>query len=101
VIGSPLNANRAPELCLSCAATRVNDLKAQEKRNLENTGVCSYFASSGKLWETIVPPLHGGGQGFESPRLHFISRSTSEVSAPNQIVNESTITRFMGSVGVR
>src|SRR5829696_5055698 len=35
--------------------------------------VCSYFASSGKLWESMVPPLHGEGQGFDSPRLHSLN----------------------------
>jgi hypothetical protein len=29
------------------------------------------LASSKNVWQTILPPSHGGGQGFESPRLHF------------------------------
>ena len=30
-----------------------------------------YHRCSRNLQQTISPPLHGGGQGFESPRLHF------------------------------
>ena len=32
---------------------------------------CSDFARFRKLQQSIVPLLHGGGQGFDSPRLHF------------------------------
>jgi hypothetical protein len=53
-----------------CAAIRVNLLKRWEKRNRPNTSICSYFASIRKLQQSVAPPLHGGGQGFESPRLH-------------------------------
>jgi hypothetical protein len=28
--------------------------------------ICRNFASSRNLWKAIVPPLHGGGQEFES-----------------------------------
>ncbi len=44
--------------------------------------------------------LHGGGQGFESPRLHFKTRGISGVLAPNQIVNGASFTRLLGSVEV-
>jgi hypothetical protein len=53
-----------------CAATRVNLPKCQEKRQRRNAAMCRHFASSRTLRQTIRPPLHGGGQGFESPRLH-------------------------------
>src|SRR5215208_449789 len=56
--------------CSNRAATRVNDLKAREKRHEGNARVCSASASFRKLQQSIVPPLYGGGQGFESPRLH-------------------------------
>src|SRR5919112_1725494 len=51
---------------------------------LKNSSLsCRNFASSSNnLWQTIMPPLHGGGQGFESPRLHFINlltRSTGKI----------------------
>jgi hypothetical protein len=39
-------------------------------RQDRNAVISSSFASSGNLWKTICAPLHGGGQGFESPRLH-------------------------------
>jgi hypothetical protein len=32
--------------------------------------ICRNFASSRNLWKTVLPPSHGGGQGFESPRVH-------------------------------
>ncbi len=57
-------------MCSNRAATRVNLLKHQEKQYTRNTLVCSYFAIAGKAQQTIAPPLHGGGQGFESLRLH-------------------------------
>jgi hypothetical protein len=34
---------------------------------------CGRFAISGNLQQTITPLLHAGGQGFESPRLHYLS----------------------------
>jgi hypothetical protein len=58
-------------VCSNRAATRVNDLKARERRREVNTGFCSGFANSRKLQQSVAPPLHGGGQGFESPRLHL------------------------------
>ena len=36
----------------------------------ENTAISRYFAHSRKRQKSINPPLHGGGQGFESPWLH-------------------------------
>src|SRR4028119_1666223 len=56
-------------LCSSRSATRANLLKRREKRNRPNTSICGYFAVAGKAQQTIAPPLHGGGRGFESPRL--------------------------------
>jgi hypothetical protein len=58
-------------MCSNRAATRVNILKAREKRHEGNARICSDFASFRKLQQSIVPLLHGGGQGFDSPRLHF------------------------------
>jgi hypothetical protein len=58
-------------MCSNRVATRVNDLKAWEKRHRGNTRFCSDFANSGKAQQSVAPPLHGGGQGFESPRLHL------------------------------
>jgi hypothetical protein len=58
-------------MCSNRAATRVNLLKARERHYTENVRVCRYFASIRNLQQSIVPPLHGGGQGFDSPRLHF------------------------------
>ena len=57
-------------MCSNRAATRVNDLKAREKRHAGNTRFCSGFAISRKFQQRILPPLHGGAQGFESSRLH-------------------------------
>jgi hypothetical protein len=54
----------------TCAATRVNLLKCREIHQTQNPSICSYFASSRNVWQTIAPPLHGGAQGFVSPRLH-------------------------------
>jgi hypothetical protein len=31
--------------------------------------ICRYFASSRNLWQTILPPLHGG-ERFDFPGLH-------------------------------
>ena len=45
--------------------------------------ICRYFAISRNLWKAIMPPLHGGGQGFESPRLHFQNLVTSLFSGPS------------------
>jgi hypothetical protein len=58
-------------LCSNRAATWVTPLKAREKRLRKNHRFCSYFANSRKVQHSVAPPLHGGGQGFESPRLHF------------------------------
>ena len=58
-------------LCSNRGATRVNLLKYQEQRFSRNTCFCSDFASSGKVQQSVAPPLHGGGQGFDSPRLHY------------------------------
>ena len=56
--------------CSNRAATRANFPKAREKHRTEKMCVCSDFATSGKAQQRVAPPLHGGGQGFESPRLH-------------------------------
>jgi hypothetical protein len=68
--GSHTSLILASILCSNRAATRVNDLKVREKCHVEITSVCRRFANSRKLRQSILPPLHGGGQGFESPRLH-------------------------------
>jgi hypothetical protein len=57
-------------MCSNRAATWVTLLKAREKQSRKNHRFCSYFANSGKVQQGLAPPLHGGGQGFESPRLH-------------------------------
>jgi hypothetical protein len=57
-------------VCSNRAATWVNVLQAREKRQRKNCLFCRYFARSGKVQQCVVPPLHGGGRGFESPRLH-------------------------------
>ena len=62
--------SRAPHVQQPCS----NPSKSSEssgKASRKNMRVCSDFASTRKLQKSIVPPLHGGGQGFESPRLHF------------------------------
>ena len=46
------------------------DINTQEKHHTDNMVICRYFASFRKVRKSMVPPLHGGGQGFESPRLH-------------------------------
>jgi hypothetical protein len=61
---------RAYLVCSNRAATRVNLLKTRAKCSRKKIAICRCFASSRTLQQTIVPPLHGGGQGFESPRLH-------------------------------
>jgi hypothetical protein len=33
--------------------------------------ICRDFRTSVNNHDIKNPPLHGGGQGFESPRLHF------------------------------
>ena len=45
--------------------------------------------------------LHGGGRGFESPRLHSKPRGLSGILVPNQVVNGASSTRLLGSVGAR
>jgi hypothetical protein len=57
-------------LCSNRAATRVNLLKAQEKHYTDNPLICRHFVSHRNPQQTIEPPLHGGGRGFESHRLH-------------------------------
>ena len=52
------------------AATWVTPLKAWEKHLHKNHCFCSNFATSRKVQHTVASPLHGGGSGFESPRLH-------------------------------
>jgi hypothetical protein len=64
------NSVTVAHLCSNRAATRVNLLKTRERHRKENMRVCSYFANPGTLQKGMMPPLHGGGQGFESPRLH-------------------------------
>jgi hypothetical protein len=58
-------------LCSNRAATRVNLLKHREERQYRNRPTCTDSANSRNLEQTISAPLHGGGQGFESPRLHY------------------------------
>jgi hypothetical protein len=53
------------------AATRVEPLKTRATYSPNKIAICRYFASSRNLWQASLPPLHDGGQGFESPRLHF------------------------------
>jgi hypothetical protein len=57
--------------CIIGAATRVNLLKTRAKYSRKKIVICRNFASSRNLWQIILPPLHGGGQGFDSPRLYF------------------------------
>jgi hypothetical protein len=59
-------------LCSNRAATWTNILKPQEKHQIDNMLICGGFANSRNLQQTFAPPLYGGGQGFESPRLHSI-----------------------------
>src|SRR5215208_3456847 len=44
-----------------------------------------------RLHDILVAPLYGGGQGFESPRLHSGSRLYSGIPTPNQIVNDASL----------
>jgi hypothetical protein len=44
----------------------VNILKYWENCLRDNMLICRNFAISRNLWKAIVPPLHGGGQEFES-----------------------------------
>jgi hypothetical protein len=51
---------------------KENDYESEGRRfescraRFQKPSVCRYFAISRNLWEAIVPPLHGGGQGSES-----------------------------------
>ena len=56
--------------CSNRAATRVNILKVRAKCSWKKIAICRYFAIPRNVQQPIKPPLHGGGQGFESPRLH-------------------------------
>jgi hypothetical protein len=53
------------------AATRLNLLKTRAKCPRKKIAICSYFANPGKAQQSIMPPLHGGGRGFEYPQLHY------------------------------
>ena len=57
-------------LCSNRAATQANDHKRLRKAFRENGLVCRYFRTTANNHEIMNPPLHGGGQGFESPQLH-------------------------------
>jgi hypothetical protein len=59
-------------LCSNRAATRVNILKCWEKLHRPKICICRGFARPRNLQQTVVPPSHGGGQGFESPRVHLL-----------------------------
>src|SRR5215216_7622590 len=48
-----------------------------------NTAFCRNFANSRNLWQSIFPLLHGGGQGFESPRLHSIFAGIYRLNVDN------------------
>ena len=53
------------------ASETVRTLENRIQPTLYKTRFCSYFANYEMVEKNIVPLLHGGGQGFESPRLHF------------------------------
>src|SRR5215204_295533 len=55
-------------------------------RALKNTGAARKLILRSKRGRSSVgraPPLHGGGQGFDSPRLHSKSRCISGIPTPN------------------
>ena len=60
-------------LCSNRAATRIILLKTRAKHFQKKSVICRHFASSSNPQQTISPPSHGGGQGFESPRVHSSS----------------------------
>ena len=54
--------------------------KSPEMLGNTPTQKCGDFQQFCKLWKTISAPSHGGGQGFESPRVHSLFRSFQSLS---------------------
>src|SRR5215218_2236163 len=76
--------------CSNRAATWVTPLKAWEKHLHKNHRFCSNFATSRKVQHTVASPLHGGGQGFESPRLHSGNRLSTRFCSFSRLTKLST-----------
>ena len=66
-------ANDPHVWCTSSTPTHANVSEQSRMPLAMNPLFCRRFAISGNLQHIITPLLHAGGQGFESPRLHYLS----------------------------
>ena len=65
--GTPLVAIRCAATVQQPRRTTTNVRKAFGEKLL----VCRYFCTLTNICDIMDPPLHGGGRGFESPRLYL------------------------------
>jgi hypothetical protein len=54
----------------SSTPTHANDCEHPRMLPEANPYICQVFRTTANLYDDRALTLHGGGQGFESPRLH-------------------------------